>query len=137
MPLQKVPFPFQALIAVTSYIQKNEMSGLRGLLTLRERERIQTEIETEWKDIHGNNFDINESDIVAAMPVRVNRHYVAYHKFADIDVVFVINRVREVNSRSIMMLIRATFTRDYTDGRLPEWTISKFKLESFSPKPED
>ena len=93
MPLQKVPFPFQALIAVTSYIQKNEMSGLRGLLTLRERERIQTEIETEWKDIHRNNFDINESDIVAAMPVRVNRHYVAYHKFADIDVVFVINRV--------------------------------------------
>lgn len=123
-------------MAVTSCIQKNEMSGLRGLLTTRERERIQTEIETEWKDIHRNNFDLTESDIVAAVPARVNRYYVAYHRFADIDIVFVVNRVRE-NSRPIMMIIRTTFTRDYTEGRLPEWTISKFKLDRFSPKPED
>jgi hypothetical protein len=124
-------------MAVTKYIQKNELSQLRGLMTARERSRLETEIETEWKDVHRNNIDIQESDIVAAVPVRVHRHYVAYQRFADIEVFFVINRIREENSKSVLMLIRATFTRDYSEGRLPEWTISKFKVERFSVKPEN
>ena len=122
----------QALVAVTGYIRHNQMSKLSGLLTVRERARIQTEIETEWKDIHRDNIDLNITDIVSALPVRVQRHYVAYQKFADVDILFVVNRVRGDKSRRVLMVFCATFTRDYSEGRLPEWTISKLKLEKFS-----
>ncbi len=53
---KKNSYNFQAIVAVTSAIQKNEFDNLRGLLTTRERERLFTEIETEWKDLHRNNI---------------------------------------------------------------------------------
>ena len=125
---------FQAIKAVTSLISRNEFDGLRGLLTARERARLFSEIETEWKDVQRNNIELQDRDLVASVPVRVYRHYVAYQKFADVDVMFVVNRTRDgaAGSSSVFMIIKATFTRDYSQGRLPDWTISKFKLERFS-----
>jgi len=124
---------------VTSLIRENKFSELPGLLTTRERTRLFGEVEKEWKDIQRNNIDVEEQDIVSALPVRVLRHNVAYQRFADIDVVFVVHRVRDrevVDSPSIFMIIRVTFTRDYSKGSLPDWTISKFKVEKFSVLPK-
>ena len=124
---------------MTSLIRENRFDDLRGLLTTRERTRLFGEVETEWKDVQRNNIDVEEKDIVATMPVRVLRHNVAYQRFADIDVIFVVNRVRDggvADSHSVFMIIKVTFTRVYSKGSLPDWTISKFKLEKFSVLPK-
>ena len=129
----------QAILAVTSLIRENRFDDLRGLLTTRERTRLFGEVETEWKDVQRNNIDVEEKDIIATMPVRVLRHNVAYQRFADIDVIFVVNRERDgvvADSHSVFMIIRVTFTREYSKGSLPDWTISKFKVEKFSVLPK-
>lgn len=124
---------------MTSLIRENKFSELRGLLTTRERTRLFGEVEKEWNDVQRNNIDIEERDIVSALPVRVLRHNVAYQRFADIDVLFVVNRIRDrvvIDPHSVFMIIRVTFTREYSKGSLPDWTISKFKLEKFSVLPK-
>ena len=129
----------QAILAVTSLIRENRFDDLRGLLTTRERTRLFGEVETEWKDVQRNNIDVEEKDIIATMPVRVLRHNVAYQRFADIDVIFVVNRERDgvvADSHSVFMIIRVTFAREYSKGSLPDWTISKFKVEKFSVLPK-
>jgi hypothetical protein len=45
------------------------------------------------------------------------------------DVVFVVNQTQakdDSKSSSVFAVVKATFTRDYSEGRLPDWTISKF-----------
>ncbi len=41
---------------MTSAIQKICLDNLRGLITIREMERLFPNIKTEWKDLHQNNI---------------------------------------------------------------------------------
>eukprot|EP00095_Tigriopus_kingsejongensis_P005320 maker-scaffold123_size333416-snap-gene-2.15 protein:Tk05320 transcript:maker-scaffold123_size333416-snap-gene-2.15-mRNA-1 annotation:"hypothetical protein KGM_03861" len=121
----------QAISLVTQYLSQNNFEDLSGLLTKRERLRLKEEVETKWSDVQRNNINLSVDEIIGSFPDKVFQYNVAYQKFCDIDVIVPAWKYDSEGHRMAFVKIRARFSREYTENRLPEWTITKFAVERF------
>lgn len=116
---------------MSKLVSENKFSELVGLLSKRERVRLQEEVETKWSDLQRNNIFLSLDEIIGSYPDKVFQYTVAYQKFCDIDVIVPAWKINDQGQRMAFVKIRARFNRDFTEHRLPEWTITKFDVETF------
>ena len=130
---------------MTQLIATNEFDELAGLLSKRARQKLREDVEKNWPDVKRNNIALDLEDIIDSFPVKLLRHTVAYEKYCDIDVVVPAVKRVSVSSgdgggakeRAVFVQVRARFFREYTQGKLPEWTITRFEVEDFRVEDAD
>jgi hypothetical protein len=70
---------------------------------------------------------IDDVQTLAILDVRIQQ--IVFNKYLDIDVVLVATVPGPAGTTpSHVYMVHATFSRDYTEGRLPDWLLTRFKL---------
>lgn len=127
----------QAVATISQLISQDLRDGLTGLLTRKATTKLIHDIETAWSDEQRRLIGIEPDDIQVAVPRRVNFQTIVEQKFCDVDMIFVALKTAEHKSSSAMIFIEilARFHRNYTEGRLPDWTVSLFRVTRFDIRP--
>lgn len=118
----------QAVTKVTHLIGDGSFDRLRGLMSRKERDRLKRDVETGWDGFARDNIALGSEDVVSAFPTRVLQHTLVQQRFCDIDVAFVVMKMAADGMPAAMMNIQTTFHREYTDGKLPDWVITRFRV---------
>ena len=91
-----------------------------------------------------NNVAFSTNDVVLSLVHSVRQQTIAYQRFCDIDVdVAAVDRTREDIPEGMeppTVNVEARFTRDYTQGKLPDWVITKFRVNiawARGPRPSE
>jgi len=119
-----------AVSRISQIISQNSYSELRGLLSRAEYKRLQGELEKTWSDVERRHVGMEMEDIHNVIVTRLRRQQIVEHKYVDVDVYFLC--LKEVGGSSeppILIKIFARFHREYTDGRLPDWIVTKFNVK--------
>ncbi|XP_064477261.1 uncharacterized protein LOC135391094 isoform X2 [Ornithodoros turicata] len=90
---------------------------------------------------YGNTQYLNDPDEIIAMPRKVHLQSIVDQKYCDVDVDFLVIKKLESSSRAgqatnadlLMCLLLARFHRNYSPGRLPEWTITRLSFNKVTP----
>ena len=93
----------------------SQFDELKNLLSKKEIDRLK---------VDGVNLPEKFKSVEYSAPIKVRRHEVGREKHCDIDVHFVL-----LSEEDQFINITLRFHREYTEGRLPEWTIIKFNVE--------
>jgi hypothetical protein len=120
-----------AVITVLQQIQDNNFKGLKGLIAKNKLTQLRNEVETAWSDELRRNINIQMEDIQTVAIRDVRTQQIVHNKYLDIDVAVVASvpgPSHLTSPPSHVYLVHATFCRDYTEGRLPDWLITSFKL---------
>ncbi|XP_049766883.1 m-AAA protease-interacting protein 1, mitochondrial-like [Schistocerca cancellata] len=127
----------QAVSTISQLICQDLRDGLAGLLTRKATTKLIHDIETSWSDEQRRLIGIEPEDIQVAVPRRVNFQTIVEQKFCDVDMIFVALKTAEHKSSSALIFIEilARFHRNYTEGRLPDWTVSLFRVTRFDIRP--
>ncbi|XP_065585104.1 m-AAA protease-interacting protein 1, mitochondrial-like [Artemia franciscana] len=118
----------QALAAVTQYIKKNDLNELTGLLTREALNKFKEEV-SKWDSRAIEGLPLQTEDIQGIRIRKIDLQTIVEKRYCDIDVITV--SIKEVQEALLLYDIRMRFHREYSEGKLPEWTLTKFVLESF------
>ena len=101
------------------------------MLTEREAQRLQREVETKWSDEWRNNVSIPDANsIIAASTNNIQRYQVGSQmEFVDIELEIMAVIENEKDSFPTVIRIVAEFTKEYSAKSFGDWSISSFKVE--------
>ncbi|XP_066990973.1 m-AAA protease-interacting protein 1, mitochondrial isoform X2 [Anabrus simplex] len=121
----------QAISTITHLVAMNMFDNLKGLLTKQALAVLQHEVETSWTDQQRRNIALEPEDIQLAVPRRVHFQRI---KFCDVDMIFIALKWAEHSGSNAYIFIEiiARFHREYSEGRLPDWTLSLFQVTRFN-----
>ncbi|KAH9366317.1 hypothetical protein HPB48_002008 [Haemaphysalis longicornis] len=124
----------QAMSTVLSLIAARRLDDLAGLV---KREAVDKFVQQASEELgYGNTHHLEDPDEVMALPHKVTLQSIVDQKYCDIEVNFIVlkklDQVRSEGPRLLMCFIFAKFHRDYTVGRLPDWTITDLSLQKAS-----
>ena len=107
---------------------------MKGMLTERELERFQKEVETKWSDEWRNNVAINVDNIVGSSTISINRYQVGFEmEYVDIVLGFIALREPSVikkNTLPTVVSFTVEFTKNYSKLSFGDWCISNFNVVS-------
>lgn len=120
----------QAVCTVTEHISRRDWGELCGLLTQKAIDKIRN---TKWTHDQVNNLVLSTENIQVTQVNNVSLQTVVDRKYCDIDVTIIGTRIPyNIEKHSLIVLeYFARFHREYTEGKLPEWTITVFRLQNF------
>ena len=118
---------------MTHLLRKSRYTDLKGLLSSLELNRLRREVETKWSEVGKNNIALDVDHLIVACPVSVRRHTIAFQRFCDIQMVFVGVKESPDSDGAVSLKIEARFHRDFTEGRLPDWVITRFRVVAVGP----
>ncbi|XP_077550229.1 uncharacterized protein LOC144163236 isoform X2 [Haemaphysalis longicornis] len=123
-----------AMSTVLSLIATRRLDDLAGLV---KREAVDKFVQQASEELgYGNTHHLEDPDEVMALPHKVTLQSIVDQKYCDIEVNFIVlkklDQVRSEGPRLLMCFIFAKFHRDYTVGRLPDWTITDLSLQKAS-----
>ena len=105
---------------------------MKGMLTERELERIQKEVETKWSDEWRNNVAIHADNIIGMTTNSITRYQVGFEmEYVDIVLGFIAildPSVTKKNNIPTVVSITAEFTKNYSKQSFGDWCISKFNV---------
>lgn len=127
----------QAVSTITMFVSQNLFSSLKGLLTKQALITLQRDVETTWSDEQRRHIGLEPGDIQHAVPRRVHFQRIVEQKFCDVDMVFVAVKWTEYGGSSAFIFVEVAtrFHREYTEGLLPGWTVSLFRVTRFNILP--
>jgi len=120
-----------AVVSILQEIKNNNFKALKGLLAKTELTRLRHEVETDWTDELRRNVGISFDNILTLAIRNVRTQQIVHNKYLDIEVAVVASvpgPAEQQEEPSQVYVIHATFCRDYTPGRLPDWVVTNFKL---------
>ena len=120
-------FLFQALPTITQYIKSGDYGQLSGLFSLRAKEFLIKDIETNWSELQKNNINIDFDDMKSTEIEQVFYHKVGRDVFVDIKVNYC--AVKKDLHPPMSIELSATFSRKYGPASFPDWTITNFKID--------
>ncbi len=125
--------PTQAVYVVTRLLRQRRYLDLEGLVSHGELRRLRREAETEWPEVLKNNVALSREgrEVKLAAPVALRMQEIAggRQRFCDVDVkIFAVKSAGE-GRRRFAMVVDATFSRDYSEGRPPDWVITRFRVK--------
>lgn len=120
----------QAVCTVTELVSRRDWGELCGLLTQKAIDKIRR---TKWTSDQVNNLVLSAANIQVIQLNNVSLQKIVDRKYCDIDVTVVGTRLPyNVDKHSLIVLeYFVRFHREYTEGKLPEWTITVFRLQNF------
>lgn len=120
----------QAVCTVTELIHKREWGDLTGLVTQKVMDKLR---KTKWTTDQIHNLVLSPDHVQVVQLNNINLQVIVDRKYCDIDVIVIGTRIPyNLEKHSIILLeYFARFHREYTEGKLPEWTITNFKLQNF------
>lgn len=118
-----------AVSRISSLICQNSYRELRGLLSRAEYKRLQSELETSWSDVQRRHIGLDVDNIHNVVVTKLRKQQIVEQKFCDIDVYCLCLKDVENGSGPILIKIFARFHRDYTEGRLPDWIVTRFSVK--------
>ena len=100
------------------------------MLAKNELTRLRHEVETDWTDELRRNVGISFDNILTLAIRDVRSQQIVHNKYLDIEVAVVasVPGPAEQQEPNHVYVIHATFFRDYTPGRLPDWVVTSFRL---------
>jgi len=122
-----------AVQAITSKIMAGEWQELRGLLSRKEFKRLQREVETEWSDVMRQNVGIDVDQMEKVLITGITTQQIVDHKYCDIDVTIVGVKEQDDNIPHVMQ-VQVRMHREYTDGCLPDWMVTRFRINDWGNK---
>jgi len=114
-----------AVVTILNQISANNFTGLKGLLSRKELQRLRHEVETVWSDNIRLNAGIEDTDVYLNIINNVRSQQIVHNKYFDIDVTVL---AKTSTQSTHMFVIEATFHREYTEGRFPDWIVTRFRL---------
>ncbi|XP_045116851.1 uncharacterized protein LOC123507747 isoform X1 [Portunus trituberculatus] len=125
----------QAICTVSDLMSQREWGELRGLLTQKAIDNLRA---TKWTFDQTHNLTLCPENVQTIVIKDVKLQSIVDQKYCDIDVLLIGAREPySVEKHSLVVLeYFARFHRNYSEGRLPEWTITVFKLQSFQAAPQ-
>ena len=121
-----------AVVTILNQISTNNFTGLKGLLSRKELQRLRHEVETVWTDNIRLNAGIHDSDVYLNIINNVRSQQIVHNKYFDIDVTILAKVPTQSSTATHMFLVEATFHREYTEGRFPDWIVTRNALLHFS-----
>lgn len=117
----------QAAATVLRQIKDGSWAELRGLLEKKELERLQREVETQWTDVQRHTLDLEAEDLTAWV-TDLRTQQIVQRKWCDVDVVLVGLAQTGMGQVPRPVRVNVSFLRNYTEGQLPDWSITRFKV---------
>ncbi|XP_063599863.1 m-AAA protease-interacting protein 1, mitochondrial-like isoform X2 [Penaeus indicus] len=126
----------QGVCTVSELIHKREWGDLTGLVTQKVIDKLR---KTKWTTDQIHNLVLSPDHVQVVQLNNINLQTIVDRKYCDIDVIVIGTRIPyNLEKHSVILLeYFARFHREYTEGKLPEWTITKFKLQSFQAVQRD
>eukprot|EP00092_Neocalanus_flemingeri_P104937 GFUD01134454.1.p1 GENE.GFUD01134454.1~~GFUD01134454.1.p1 ORF type:complete len:391 (+),score=151.03 GFUD01134454.1:36-1175(+) len=123
-----------AVAAITSMLEEGgRWKEMRGLLSRKEFKRLQKEVETEWSDVMRQNVSLEVEEMEKALITDIRTHEIVHNKFCDIDVLVV--GVKEQEKKvPLVMQVEVRLHREYTEGCLPDWVVTRFRIKNFDKR---
>jgi len=117
----------QAAVTVLRQIKDGSWAELRGLLEKKELERLQREVETQWSDVQRHTLELEAEDLTAWV-TDLRTQQIVQRKWCDVDVVLV--GLAQTGRGQVPRPVRVnvSFLRNYTEGQLPDWSITRFRV---------
>lgn len=121
----------QAICTITDLVHRREWGELRGLLTQTAIDAMRTEKSSNIDQI--NNTVIIPDDVQITQLNNVNLQTIVDTKYCDIDVgIIAVRQPYNPDKHEMIMLeYAARFHRNYSEGQLPDWTVTRFSLNNF------
>ncbi|XP_013783820.1 uncharacterized protein LOC106467973 isoform X2 [Limulus polyphemus] len=128
----------QAVCTVLTYVVHNENEELIGLIEPKALQDLINDISLKFEHKRGDSLILHPDDIKVSAVQNVRLQTIAEKKYCDIDVGIVALKEKEkvwteAGLHILMLEILARFYRDYTEGTLPNWTISKLEIKKCTP----
>lgn len=126
----------QAVCTVLTHAVQNENEDLIGLIQPKALKDLINDISLRFEHKRGISLILHPDDIKIAEVKNVRLQTIAEKKYCDIDVGIVAVREKvwtEAGLHICMLEILARFYREYTEGTLPNWNISKLEIKKCTP----
>jgi len=126
----------QGICTISDLFHRREWGELRGLLTQAAIDALRTDKTTDIDQV--NNTVITPDDVQVTQLNNVNLQTIVDNKYCDIDIgIIAVRQPYNPDKHAIIMLeYAARFHRNYTEGQLPEWTVTRFSLKRFQAIPK-
>ncbi|XP_047469017.1 uncharacterized protein LOC125025121 isoform X1 [Penaeus chinensis] len=132
----------QGVCTVSELIHKREWGDLTGLVTQKVIDKLR---KTKWTTDQIHNLVLSPDHVQVVQLNNISLQTIVadskhgtserpcHRKYCDIDVIVIGTCIPyNLEKHSVILLeYFARFHREYTEGKLPEWTITKFKLQNF------
>lgn len=124
----------QAVCTVTELVSRRDWGELCGLLTQKAIDKIR---HTKWTNDQVNNLILSPESVQVTQINNIALQYIVDRKYCDIDVTVIGTRIPYNTDKHSLIVLEyfARFHREYTEGRLPDWTITTFRLQNFQAIP--
>ncbi|XP_050715526.1 uncharacterized protein LOC126998145 [Eriocheir sinensis] len=125
----------QAICTVTDLMSQREWGELCGLLTQSAIDKLRS---TKWTYDQTHNLVMCPDNVQSAVIKDVRMHTIVDEKYCDIEVLLIGAREPYNVDKHSLILIEylARFNRNFGEGRLPDWTITMFRLHNFQAVPQ-
>jgi len=115
----------QAVLTIASNLSTGGQWGrLRGLLHRKEHKRLQQVVEKQWSDVERRRLEIDEEHLLLLHITDCRLQQINQFKYLD---VYVHAMALSPLGDSIVKM-NVTFHREYTEGQLPDWIVTKFEV---------
>jgi len=115
----------QAVLTIASILSTGGQWGqLRGLLHRKEHKRLQQVVEKQWSDVERRRLEINEEHLLLLHITDCRLQQINQFKYFDVYVH--VMALSPLGDRFVKMNV--TFHREYTEGQLPDWIVTKFEV---------
>lgn len=115
-----------AAAAISHKLADGTWQELRGLLSKKEHRRLQREVETEWSDLQRRLVRLEPEDILHVLLKEIRLQTIVQKKYCDVDLLLV--GVRKEPDTPVLLQVSLRLHREYTDGCLPDWLVTKFSV---------
>eukprot|EP00092_Neocalanus_flemingeri_P040252 GFUD01043845.1.p1 GENE.GFUD01043845.1~~GFUD01043845.1.p1 ORF type:complete len:368 (+),score=140.57 GFUD01043845.1:49-1104(+) len=121
-----------AVAAITSMLEEGgRWKEMRGLLSRKEFKRLQKEVETEWSDVMRQNVSLEVEEMEKVLITDITTQQIVHNKYCDIDVLVLGVKEQKV---PLLMQVEVRLHREYTEGCLPDWVVTRFRIKNFDKR---
>merc|ERR1711971_294916 len=114
----------QAVLMIASTLSTGGQWGqLRGLLHRKEHKRLQQVVEKQWTDVERRRLEIEEEHLLLLHITDCRLQQINQFKYLDVYVYAM--ALSPLGDNFVKMNV--TFHREYTEGQLPDWIVTKFE----------
>jgi len=115
----------QAVLMIASTLSTGGQWGqLRGLLHRKEHKRLQQVVEKQWTDVERRRLEIEEEHLLLLQITDCRLQQINQFKYLDVYVYAM--ALSPLGDNFVKMNV--TFHREYTEGQLPDWIVTKFEV---------
>ncbi|XP_076034644.1 m-AAA protease-interacting protein 1, mitochondrial [Oratosquilla oratoria] len=120
----------QAVCTITDLVQRREWGELRGLMS---QHLISSLRSHRWSMDEASNLTLQPNNIQVVTVTNVGLQVIVEKKYCDIDIGVIATRMPANTHKHALIALEYAirFHREYTEGKLPEWTVTKFELCNF------